>query len=246
MRFLSNIICMTLNLSVLATFPASAEWRLEAYLGKASTSNRDLRIQQPSRQTDLVFRHIEYDDRSFKTPLYYGLRVNYFPDRYPNLGLEAEFIHAKMYSNSQQQVRVSGMTKGELIDSTIGLGEVVQGFSMSHGLNFLFFNLVGGLELFSSEDDSAGKVELCGRLGIGPLIPHIESTIEGEEKEQYEIHGPAYQLAAATEVNVGHSVALLLEYKYTYVKVKDAKIRYGHAETDIRMRHLVFGIGRRF
>lgn len=246
MRFLFNILWISLNLFVILTVPANAEWRLEAYLGQASSSNSDLRIQQPSRQTDLVFHDIEYDDRSLRTPLYYGLRVNYFPDRYPSFGLEAEFIHAKTYSKSEQGVHVSGTKRGELIDSTIRFGDIVQGFSMSHGLNFLFFNLVGRLGLLREEGDSRNKVELCGRVGIGPLIPHTESTIEGEEKEQYEIHGPAYQLAAATEVRIAHSLAVLMEYKYTYVEVKDAKIQNGHAETDIRTRHLVFGIGRRF
>lgn len=69
---------------------------------------------------------------------------------------------------------------------------------MTHGLNFLFFNLVGRFGLFRNEDDHWKNLDL------------------------------------------------LLEYKYTYVKVKDASITHGHAETELETRHFVFGVGKRF
>jgi opacity protein-like surface antigen len=228
------------------TLPLRAEWRFEAYLGKASTSNADLKVEQPSRQNDLLFHNVEYTDRSFHTPLYYGLRGGYFVSPHSNFGFEVEFVHAKLYSNSQQEVYVSGIREGESIDSTVRLGEIVQNFSMSHGLNFLFFNLVGRLGFFRNKDNQTDKVGLYSRLGIGPLIPHTESVIDRERKEQYEFHGPAYQLAAGIEINILEKLLLLLEYKFTYVSVKNAKVAYGHAENDIRTRHLVFGVGRKF
>jgi lipid A oxidase len=246
MRYFAEIIWQTVVLSLLLTFPLRAEWRLEAYLGKASTSNADLKVEQPSRQNNLLFHDVEYTDRSFQTPLYYGLRAGYFTAPYSNLGFEVEFIHAKLYSESRQEVYVSGVREGESIDSTIRLGEIVQDFSMSHGLNFLFFNLVGRLGLFRNRDNQADKVGLYNRVGIGLLIPHTESVIGGERKEQYEFHGPAYQLAAGAEVEVLEKLLLLLEYKFTYVSVKNAKVPHGHAESDIRTKHLVFGAGKRF
>ncbi len=117
---------------------------------------------------------------------------------------------------------------------------------MSHGLNFLFFNLVGRLGLFRNRDNQTDKVGLYGRVGIGPLIPHTERVIDRERKEQYEFYGSAYQLATGAEVEVLEELALLLEYKCTYVRMKNAKVPYGHAESDIRTRHLVFGVGKKF
>jgi len=246
MRYFAEIIGRTLILCLFLTLPLRAEWRFEAYLGKASTLDADLKVEQPSRQNSLLFHEIEYADRSFRTPLYYGLRTGYFAGPCSNLGFEVEFIHAKLHSKSQQEVRVSGSREGEPIDTTMRLGEIVQDFSMSHGLNFLFFNLVGRGELFRNRDGQAGKAEIYGRVGIGPLIPHTESVIDGEEKEQYDLHGPAYQLAAGVGVEILEKLFLLLEYKFTYVKVNNAKVAYGHAESDVRTRHLVFGVGKKF
>jgi opacity protein-like surface antigen len=246
MRYFIEIAWKASVLLLLLSLPLRAECRFGAYLGKASTSNADLKIEQPSRGNSLVFHDVEYADRSFQTPFYYGLRMSYFTNRHSNLGLEVEFIHAKLYSESQHEVSVSGVRKGASIDSTIRLGEIVQNFSMSHGLNFLFFNVVGRLRFLGNGDNRAHRVGLYSRAGFGPLIPHTESVIDGEKKEQYEFHGPAYQFAAGAEVEILEKLLLLLEYKFTYVRVKNAKVPHGHAESDIRTRHLVFGIGKRF
>lgn len=235
-----------LPLLVIIVPQSKAEWRWGAFLGKASTFNSDLTICQSSQQNDLLFHDIEYSDKSFRTPLYYGLRAGYFPGCCSHFGLEAEFIHAKMYSKGEQVVHVSGMRNGAPIDSTMRLGEIVQGFSMTHGLNFVFSNLVSRFGLFESESNQLDKLSLYGRLGIGALIPHTESVIDGEQREHYELHGPAYQAAAGTEISIWKNVSLLLEYKYTYVIIKKAKIAHGHAGTKIRTSHLIFGVGGRF
>ncbi len=246
MRYFAEITWKASVFLLLLSLPLRAEWRVEAYLGKVFTSNADLKIEQPSRGTSLLFHDVEYADRSFRTPLYYGLRTGYFATPHSNLGLEVEFIHAKLYSESEQEVSVSGVREGESIDSTIRLGEIVQDFSMSHGLNFLFFNLVGRLGIFGNGDNQTDKVGLYSRAGLGPLIPHTESVIDGERREQYEFHGPAYQFAAGAKIEILERVLLLLEYKFTYVSVKNAKVPHGHAESDITTRHLVFGVGKRF
>jgi opacity protein-like surface antigen len=246
MRVFREILLFLLVLSSLPISYTKAEWKIQLFLGKSFTLKSDLRLMQPSRQNDLTFHDVKYSDASFKTPLYYGLRVSYFPTGSSHLGLEAEFIHAKIYSDARQRVHVSGVRTGQPIDSTLMLGDIVQGFSMSHGLNFLFFNLVGRVGLFRNELTKAGRVGLYGRAGIGPLIPHSESVIEGEEKAQYELHGPAYQLAAGSEINILENIDLLLEYKYTFANAKGIKIPHGSAETKLKTSHLVFGVGGKF
>ena len=246
MRLFRKILLFLLVLSSLLISYANAEWKFQVFLGKSFTSKSDLRLIQPSRQNDLVFHETGYSDASFKSPFYYGLRVGYFPSGSRYFGMEAEFIHAKIYSDAQQIVHVSGIRQGKPVDSAIRLGDIVQGFSMSHGLNFLFLNLVGRFGLFKNKSDSSDKVGVYGRMGIGSLIPHIESIIEGEEKEQYELHGPVYQLAAGSEVNIWEKFNLLFEYKYTFANAKNVKIPYGHAETELKTNHLVFGVGGKF
>ena len=219
MRLFRKILLFLMFLSSLPISYTRAEWKIQLFLGKSFTLKSDLRLKQPSRQNDLTFHDVKYSDASFKTPLYYGLRVSYFPTGSSHLGLEAEFIHAKIYSDAQQVVHVSGIRQGKPMDSVISLGDIVQGFSMSHGLNFLFFNLVGRVGTLKNKNDRLDKIGLYGRVGIGPLIPHTESVIGGEEKAQYELHGPAYQLAVGSEINIWEKIDLLLEYKYTFTNI---------------------------
>ncbi len=243
MRFFFRILWTSFAFGVLLTSSLNAEWRWQLYLGKASTSDSDLRIVQPSLQNNLLFHNIEYKDKSFRTPLYYGLRTTYFKRPCSDFGLEVEFIHAKIYSNSQQIVFVSGTKEGGRMDSTMRLGELVQGFSMTHGLNFLFFNLVGRFNFSEKDGNLLNKIKLFVRLGIGPSIPHTESVIQGIKKEQYELHIPAYQIAAGPEIKIWRSLRLLMEYKGTWVRVKDAQIANGYAETKLWTNHLVLGVG---
>ncbi len=228
----------------LAVMPASlrAEWNFGIFLGEASTRRGDLHLEQPSIQRDLWFEDIEYDDASFRSPLYYGFRAAYFRPGFSNVGFELEFIHAKIYSKSEQIVRVSGTNNGERIDSLIGFGEMVQGFSMTHGLNFLFLNVVGRYPVIKDRGTGSGRFTVYGRVGIGPLIPHVESVVNHQKREQYELHGPAYQLAGGVEMGILKSLGLIAEYKYTFVSVKRARISDGHASTDLRTNHLTFGI----
>jgi len=115
---------------------------------------------------------------------------------------------------------------------------------MSHGLNFLFFNLVGRYGLLKKGPED--KVQILGRIGIGPVIPHVESTINGISKEQFEIPGPAFQAALGTEIHLWRGLSWLLEYKFTYANIKNAKIPSGTAQTKTQTNHLTFGLGGRF
>ncbi len=219
-----------------------AEWNFGVFLGEASTRPDDLHLEQPSMQRDLWFEGIEYDDASFRSPLYYGFRAAYFRPSFSNVGFELEFIHAKIYSKSEQIVRVSGTNNGESIDSLIRLGEMVQGFSMTHGLNFLLLNVVGRYPVIKDRGTGSGRFTVYGRVGIGPSIPHVESVVNRQKREQYELHGPAYQLAGGGEIGIWKRLGLVAEYKYTFVSVRRAKIAHGHASTEVSTSHWVFGL----
>jgi hypothetical protein len=219
-----------------------AEWNFGVFLGEASTRPGDLHLEQPIIERDLWFEDMEYDDASFRSPLYYGFRAAYFHPSFSNVGFELEFIHAKVYSRSEQIVRVSGTDGGERIDSLIRLGDMVQGFSMTHGLNFLFLNVVGRYPVIKDRGTESGGVTVYGRVGIGPLIPHVESVVDHQKREQYELHGPAYQLAGGVEIGIFKRLGLIAEYKYTFVSVRRAKIAHGHASTEVSTSHWVFGL----
>lgn len=101
---------------------------------------------------------MRFRSRSFDPPLYYGFRGGYFLPRLPSLGFEAEFIHLKVYSNPHQRVRASGSRRGVPVDRELALGEVVQQYSISHGVNLLLFNVAARRGARRDSDSPDGRL----------------------------------------------------------------------------------------
>jgi hypothetical protein len=218
---------------------------ISAYVGAAKTMNSSLTVSQPSLGNNLTFADVRFRSRSFEAPLYYGFRAGYFIPQIPFLGFEAEFIHLKVYTDPRQQVSVRGTRRGEPINRALPLGEIVQQYSVSHGANFLLFNVAARKGFKRDDDAPQGRVIFSARAGAGPTIPHTESRIENQFQEQYEISRPGGQIAGAAEIKLWRGVYALGEYKFTYSKQR-GKIFSGTADSILRSHHGVFGLSYHF
>jgi len=219
---------------------------ISSYLGTSSTRPGDIAIKQSVRQTDLTFHGIHYTSRSLEFPLYYGVRIAYFFSPSIPFGIEEEFIHAKVYANPNQVVLVSGLHGGLPVNQSMRLGELVQEFSVSHGLNFLFTNLIAGFRVLGGRHVPFSPLHLLFRTGLGPIIPHTESTVDSVHTEQYEIKGPAFQLAGGFQGYLFWRLNFLAEYKFTYARLQGAAIDKGTVSAIFRTHHLLFGLAAAF
>jgi hypothetical protein len=213
------------------------EWTVSAYLGAAHTQPSKLTITQPALGTRVRLDEISFEGQSFDGPVYYGYRAGVFPKPLPHLGFEAEFIHLKVFADAAKTVRATGEVKGTPIDRQLPMRDVVQEYSISHGVNLLLFNAVGRRRF--------GRLILAGRFGLGPTIPHTESTFEGIHQEQYEVGRLGWQLAGGGELRLGGPIYLLGEYKFTRTRQR-GKVVAGHAESLLRSHHGVFGLSFHF
>jgi len=218
---------------------------LALYLGGAHTSPSELRITQPGLNNRLSFEQVRFEGRSFNGPLYYGARVGIFPRRKSAIGAEAEFTHIKVYADPGQRVRVTGHNGGNPIDRLIALGDLVEQYSISHGVNLLLFNIVGRRAISRAQSSQGGRLILAGRFGLGPTIPHTESTIGGSHQEQYELGSLAWQVAGGVEIHLTRGLFLLAEYKFTRSKQK-GRVNAGEAESLLRSHHGVIGLSYHF
>jgi len=226
---------------VLAQVCFSRNFTVSAYLGKGFPSNTYLKIAQDINQTFLRFEDIKLVDKSFEFPLYYGLKFSYdLKFINPRIFSEIEFIHSKVYSNPEQFVRAVGIYRNSLIDSVIKFGDIVQNFSISHGLNYLFLNF--GYK-FGSE---AYGILPFFKFGAGVSIPHFETTVDSLTFERYELNSFAVQISGGLNFKIYKNFGGLFELKYTSGEITNAGIFGGTAETYIKMFHLVFGINYSF
>lgn len=210
-----------------------------AYIGGAHTSSSALTVVQPSLGTNLTFENVRLESRSFDPPLYYGIRGSYFLPQIPRFGIEAELIHLKVFSNAQQRVRITGVRQGTAINAELPLGDIVQQYSISHGVNLLLFNAAVRHAV------GRGRLILSARAGVGPTLPHTESRIEGQGQEQYEVGRVAWQAAAGAEVRLWKGLFAFGEYKFTRTR-QNGKVFSGTAESLLRTHHGVLGLSYHF
>lgn len=221
-----------------AAAPASAQWTVDAFLGDAWNARGDLRLS--GVDTDVTLRGLEYDDRSFDFPLYYGVRAGRsLRGSLSWLGLEVEFVHLKTISRSAQVVEASGQVSGRPIAGPVRVGDVLPRFELSHGLNFVFANVV-----VRRAFDGPRRVALSLRGGLGPTVPHVEATFLGRDEDAYQWSTVGWQAAGGAEVAIWGPVHVLSEVKWTGTR-QDVGIGEARAEGPFRAAHLVFGIGLR-
>ncbi|HZA35072.1 MAG TPA: hypothetical protein VE505_09100 [Vicinamibacterales bacterium] len=239
-----TFLCAAIALLAFAA-PARADWIFAGFVGGAATHTATLRIQQPALGSDFEAHDVAFAGRSFESPVYYGYRILWAGPRQGRVGFEAELIHLKVYADGGALVRVHGTIGAAPIDRTMRFGEVVERFSISHGLNLLFGNLV----LRQPIGAGAGPVQdrrvvLAVRLGAGPTIPHAESTIGGRTQEQYEWGRVAGQIAAGVEYRVTAHLAAIAEYKVTATRQRVA-VPDGSASASFTTQHAAAGIAWR-
>lgn len=228
---------------LLLSASAAAEWNVAAYLGGAKTQNSDFRLQLPGRDADLTFRGVPWQGRSFEGPLYYGFRFGSFPGR--RFGWQTEFIHMKVYAETERVLPVSGTLDGATLQGTRRMSDLVQRFSISHGANLLLGSFVFRQPLWSSDENQLGRVLLTARAGLGGMIAHAESEVQGRTLERLAGGGFAWQLASGGEVQLWRGVYALAEYKYTSARPQ-VVVFNGLAESRLNSHHSVTGLSFHF
>ncbi|MEN3038788.1 MAG: hypothetical protein ABDI07_06510 [Candidatus Kryptonium sp.] len=209
---------------------------LSFYLGKNFPQKTYLKISQDINKTFLRFEDVELSDKSFEFPLYYGMKISYdlrFVN--PRIFAELEFIHSKVYSKPSQIVRVHGIYRDIPIDTLLMFGEIVQNFSISHGLNYIILN-------FGYKMPFNSKIGMFLKFGSGVSIPHFETTIDSLSFERYELNDLVIQLSGGLNFAVYKKVNGFVELKYTSGEILNAGIFGGTAETFIKMWHIVLGL----
>lgn len=243
-RVRSVAACITLFTLVPAK-PACAEWTLAGYLGGTHTQSTDLTIRNPASNTDVRFSLVDYRSDSFGSPPYYGYRIGYFLSSHPRMGFEGEFIHMKAFAETERAIDVDGRLAGRLVRESVRMNDLVQRFSLSHGLNFVLLNLAFRQALSHAPSGSLPRVWIEMRSGAGFTVPHAESTIGGRAREGYELGSPGVQVGGTLRIRLTAKISGLGEYKLTATR-QSVGIVGGRAGSLFVSHHGVFGLAYQF
>ncbi len=224
---------------------ARADWIVAGFLGHAATRPSTIVLTLPDRGTSLELDGVRYRGESFASPQYYTLRVTWVPDRHPWLGLEGEFLHAKVYAEATETVRMRGTLRGAPIDASLPLSSVVQRLAMSHGLNFILANIAVRREAGPRDARGLRRLALVARAGAGPTKPHAESTVDHVNVDQFQSGGVGAQLAGGVELTIWRGLQAVGEYKFTWT-TPEIEVAGGSARIPARSHHAAFGLGYHF
>lgn len=223
---------------IAAPASASAQWFFAAYLGANATRPATVSIDVPSENLSLQYHDVSFEARPFESPQYYGVRGGRLFGAARRFGVEIEWIHLKIYADTEDTYRTSGQFGTALLtDPAVAGGPmsaVVQRYAMSHGLNFLVINIVTRLPL-------RGPVALVARAGAGPTLPHAETTVLRESRGRYEYAGMGGHAAAGLDARVRGRLSLVGEYKFTYAKPRIG-LAAGSGRTTAATHHVSFGL----
>ncbi|MEM4408130.1 MAG: outer membrane beta-barrel protein [Candidatus Caldarchaeum sp.] len=210
-------------------------WQVAFYGGRSLTQPSEITLHLPGQKTRLRFEGVRYSDRSFEMPIYYGVKVNYFLPKNPSLVFGVEVLHNKVYAQAERDVRAFGVENGVPVDRNQRLSDTVQKFDVSHGVNYLTFNVT-----YRPLSGRGGNFVPYLGLGLGVLLLHPENRVGGQAREQWEWDGFGWQVFLGGEYELGSGWSLFFEYKYTDSSVT-VNVVDGWADTRLRTHHFAFG-----
>jgi len=226
-----------------AASPAGAEGFIDLYVGKSFTQPSDLKIRQPSLQSDFSFAGVSFEDRSFEAPLYYGGRGGYFLESVPWFGLALEFFHFKMFAEADESRRVDGVAGGVPLGGKVPVETQVQRFDISHGVNYVTADAIFRYTLIEDPQQSpSGRLQIYAGIGLGPVITHAENTVAKLKGHAgYEVAGLGAQAFAGIRGLVWKYFGLFAEYKFTHSSL-NVGIASGRGRVDEMSHHIIGGL----
>jgi hypothetical protein len=200
-----------LALAIALPAPAAAQWYLGSFTGGNATGPATVTVDQPGIGRHLDFHDVTFEARPLESPQYYGLRIGrHLGARF---GIEVEFLHIKVISQTDRTVLVTGLEGGVVVNTSQPMNRIVQHHAMTHGLNFWMANLVWRRPLRGAA--VARPVTLVLRAGAGPVVPGVDSIVDGVSVQEYQFAGFGGQLAAGLDVQVFRRWSATVEYKFT-------------------------------
>lgn len=210
-------------------------------------------INQPKLGNDYKFVDVAAHDnkgwnyRLLKQELtipQYNYRLGIYFNKKQDLAFELNFDHVKYIIQDGQDVHLSGKLNGVAADEHIEFSRK-NGFYyfLNNGANFLCFNLVKRLGIYSTKDRNF-YVDFTGKAGAGPVIPHVENSLFGQKNNKgFQIGGWNAGLETAVRTTFFKYAYLEFAQKVDYARYSHLRVYEGRARQAFGTYELVLSIG---
>lgn len=214
-----------------------------------------VKINQPSLGNNYSFVNIKGHDhpgwdeglfsKAFTIPQY-NYRLGLFINKEKGLAVEINFDHTK-FIFADQQARVKGTMNNKAVDSIINFNaDNGYYYYLNNGANFLLFNIVKRWHWIATKDEKI-KIDLLGKAGIGPVIPHVQNKFQGMENEPgFQLGGWNIGVEAALRTTFFNYVFLEYSNKLDYARYSNLKIYEGRAKHAFGTYEMILSLGATF
>lgn len=249
------VIILIANSSIAQKKERKGEFYFSWGYNKEWYTHSTVRVMQPELGNDYKLMsvrahdHPGWDEGLLTLPLtipQYNYRIGYFFNKKKNLGFEINFDHTK-YIIADQDVRIKGKINNKDIDSTIRFNEA-NGFEyfLNNGANFLLFNLVKRWNYTSSRNQNF-KLDGLGKVGIGPVIPHVQNTFFGKDNDpRFQFGGWNVGLEYALRATFYKAVYLEFASKVDYASYSGLDVYKGKARQMFGTYEMILNLGITF
>ena len=183
--------------------------------------------------------------KAFTIPQY-NYRVGLFLNKKKGLAVEINFDHTKFIIGNQP-ARVKGTFNKRDVDTTVNFS-ADNGFRyyLNNGANFLLFNIVKRWHLYAGKNERI-KIDLLGKAGIGPVIPHVQNTFFGQDnKPNFQFGGWNIGAEGAVRATFYNYVFLEFSNKLDYARYSNLKIFEGTAKHAFGTYEMILSLGASF
>jgi hypothetical protein len=256
MKLFKCVAFITVLLNSVIVIAQKTERKGEFYISwgynKAYYTNSNVTINQPSLNNNFTFNQVKLVDKpGWNEALFtmalsipqYNYRIGYFFDK--DWAFEINFDHTKALFKDNQTVHMVGTYGGRPVDSSFvfsktGTGTSKNYYYLNNGANFLLFNIVKR-KRFSNLSSPSIQLDGLAKVGIGPLIPHVENSLFGQKNEQkFQFGGwntgVEYALRSTFKKHLYLEFAGKLDYAYYYgLDVYQGKAKQGFGTLEFIM-----------
>jgi len=216
-------------------------------------TNSTIHIKQPGLGNDYEMVHVRAEDHEgwnkglFNEALtipQYNYRLGCYFNENQDLAIELNFDHTKYVVNNGEGVHITGKINNAPVNEQVVFSQQ-NGFYyyLNNGANFFLFNIVKRLGLYNTIDNKL-RIDLTGKAGIGPVIPHVQNSLFGEANhQQFQFGGWNTGLETAVRVTFMRYAYLEFSQKVDYARYSHLLVYDGRANQNFGTYELILSIG---
>lgn len=182
-------------------------------------------------------------DKALTIPQY-NYRLGYYFNDKQDLAIELNFDHTKYIIVDGTSQHMKGTFNHRPVDSTIVFSqENGDYYYLNNGANFFLFNIVKRIGLYHTKDHNL-LVDLTGKAGIGPVIPHVQNSFFGNANDpHFQFGGWNTGIELALRVTVLRYGFIEVSQKLDYARYSNLKIYDGTAKQNFGTYESILSVG---